>query len=261
MTKLQWLVVLAATILFLGMYFGCSRVPSTQKELEKTRALTAQSTNLSALLAEAKTALNGEQANAILALESEIQSIASEIEKVDVLKRLSGKWFDFERPAIAGAYARQIAEIENTEDSWAICGTTFAIGIQRSQDIKVKNYCTEQAVQAFENAISLNPENLDHKVNLALCYVENPPEPEPMKGIQMLLGLNRQNPNNVLVLNNLGRLAIRTGQFDRALERLEKALSLEPDNQDTACLLAQAYQQTGNQAKARQMSEKCEQEI
>lgn len=257
MTKLQWVVTIGAIGLFVLMYFGCDRVPPSQKSVETTRALSAQATNLGALLADAKSHLETDEANAILALESQLEGGSDASDRVETLKGLSGKWFEFGYPSIAGEYARQVAEIEGSEESWAITGTTFAIGIQRSEEAKVKKFCTEQAVQAFENAISINPDNLDHKVNLALCYVENPPEAEPMKGIQMLIGLNQHNPENVLVLNNLGRLAIRTGQYDRAIQRLEKALSIEPDNRDTICLLAQAYRETGAGEKARAMSERC----
>ena len=257
MTKLQWLIVIGSVGLFVLMYFGCDRVPPSQQGVETNRALSAQTTTLEALLVDAKTHLNAEQANNILALESQFESTTDESGQVEVLKSLSGKWFEFGHQSIAGGYARQIAEIEGSEESWSIAGTTFAIGIQRANELKVKEYCTEQAVQAFENAISINPDNLDHKVNLALCYVENPSEAEPMKGIQMLLGLNQQNPENVLVLNNLGRLAIRTRQYDRAIQRLEKALSIESGNQTTICLLAQAYGETGANEKAREMSEKC----
>ena len=189
MTKSQWAAIFTALVLVLAMYFGCDRVPSAQKTLEKNRVLSSKSTNLEALLLEAKSILPAEGANAILALENQLESTASdEFLKVEVLKDLSGEWFDLGQAAIAGAYARQVAEILGTEESWSIAGTTFAIGIQRNSETKVRDFCREQAVEAFENAISLNPENLDHKVNLALCYVENPLEAEPMKGIQMLIG-------------------------------------------------------------------------
>lgn len=257
MTKTQWIAVAGAVVLFVAMYFGCDRVPPAQKNLEASRSLSAQATNLGALLKDAKETLESEQANAILALESQLAEAPDEATRLETLKALSGRWFDFGYPAIAGGYARQIAESEGTEESWSIAGTTFLIGVQRSEEPKVRAYCTEQAVQAFENAISLNPENINHKVNLALCYVENPPEAEPMKGIQMLIGLNQQNPENVVVLNNLGRLAIRTGQFDRAVQRLEKVLSLEPDNQRAICLLAQAYRGAGAEEKAREMESRC----
>nr|HRO74505.1 bacterial transcriptional activator domain-containing protein [Saprospiraceae bacterium] len=69
--------------------------------------------------------------------------------------------------------------------------------------------------------------------------------------------LNKQHPKNVTVLNQLGRLALQTKQYDKALERLEAAIQLEPDNKNTNCLLATVYQETGNQAKADEYNKKC----
>jgi uncharacterized protein HemY len=78
-----------------------------------------------------------------------------------------------------------------------------------------------------------------------------------MKGIQMLLQLNQEAPEDVLVLVTLGRLAIQTGQFDRAEVRLLKALEVEPQNVGAICLLARVYQELGNTAKAADYQRQC----
>ena len=73
----------------------------------------------------------------------------------------------------------------------------------------------------------------------------------------MLLGLNQENPEDVLVLNALGRLAIKTGQFDRARVRFEEALETDPVNATAICLLAQVYEALGEDEKANAFSNKC----
>jgi len=73
----------------------------------------------------------------------------------------------------------------------------------------------------------------------------------------MLLKLNENNPDNVQVLNQLARLSLRTNQTDKAILRLEKAISLEPENNNSICLLAQAYAQAGNDAKTLEFQNKC----
>ncbi|MEL6943875.1 MAG: hypothetical protein AAFO82_14530, partial [Bacteroidota bacterium] len=65
----------------------------------------------------------------------------------------------------------------------------------------------------------------------------------PMMGIQMLLNLNQENPENVLVLMTLARQAIRTNQLEKASERLLKVLEVEKENQEAACLLVDVYTQ------------------
>ena len=115
-----------------------------------------------------------------------------------------------------------------------------------------------EGVMAFENAISINPDNIAHKVNLALCYAERPPVDNPMKGVLMLVELNKSAPKNVLVLNTLARLAIRTGQYDRAIERLSTAIEEEPNNEKSICLLAQAYEAKGDTENASVFKQRCQ---
>jgi len=257
MTKLQFGVVFSAIVLLLVLYFGFDTTPPKHKELEKTRALAAVSTDINVLLAAAKKKLKPLEFASVLALERQLAASTSDSLKVSVFKQLSGTWYDFKKPGIAGYYAGEAANLEGTEESWSIAGTTYSICLQQSHEQKIKNYCRSGAIQAFENAISLNPGNPQNKLNLALVYVENPPSENPMKGILMLLDLSKAHPENLPILNNLGRLAIKTSQFDKAVQRLEKALSIQPDNQTTICLLAKAYRGLGNRSKAEEFIKKC----
>lgn len=257
MTKLQWAVIASAIALFLLMYFGCDNKPRDIKALEKSRALVAESTDVNALLQEAKASLSPAQSASILALEARLDEAGADSAGLELLKELSGQWYGLGAPALAGYYAQRVAEARGTEEAWSIAGTTYTICIQRSQDTKIRDFCTGRAVQAFENAISLNPASLAHQVNLALAYSANPPQDDPMKGILMLRNLNQNNPDNVLILNTLGRLSIQTGQYARAIERLERALAIEPGNIDATCLLAQAYEGAGESGKASEFAEKC----
>ncbi len=258
MTKIQWVVVGAGIAMLLLLYFAFDTKPKKQHALEKSRALAAESTNLDALLSEAKAGLDPGQSSAIIAIEQQLAGSRSDFEKTEVLKQLSGKWYEFGQPAIAGGYAQQVAELANADSVWSIAGTTFAICMQTAQEEKVRNFCTTRAITAFENAISLNPDNIAHRVNLALCYAENPPQNEPMKGPMMLMELNQQHPGNVLILNTLARLAIKTGQYDRAKERLEQAYVKEPDNATTVCLLAQVYEALEDVGRSSEFAKKCE---
>lgn len=257
MTKIQWLVMGGGLLLFLILYFLFDTKPKGRVSLEKSRVLAAESTTLEVLLPEAKAVLNATQSSAILALEQQLTTTTEENARLSILKRLSGKWYEFGQPAIAGGYAQEVAEIANTDTAWSIAGTTFAICMQTVSETKVKNFCANRAIAAFEKAISLAPEHIPHRVNLALCYSENPPPGEGMKGPSMLLELNRQYPENVLILNSLARLAIKTGQYDKAKERLEKAYTLERANLNTICLLAQVYEALQDIPRAEMFAREC----
>ncbi len=260
MTKFQLAVLVSAAAMFFAIYFGCDTKSKDQKTLEKTRVFSAESTDINILIKEAGKQLDPAAANAIEAAEQELSvTKANAGAHSEVLKRLAALWYGAGNAAISGHYAQLIAEAANTEEAWSKAGTTYAICVQRSTEDKVRNFCTQRAVEAFEKAISINPENVSHRINLAVVYAENPPKEDAMRGITMLIELNRNNPDNTSVLNNLGRLAIKTGQYERAVQRLERVLELEPGNPVATCLLAEAWQGAGNTAKAEQYAQACRQ--
>lgn len=257
MTRNQILVILAAVACFCLLYFGFDTKTKNLDKIEEKRALNAASTDIRALLKEAKALLEPGQLASVQSFEQAVQASTNKEDKVQNLKLLSGAWYEIGKPEIAGFYASEIAELLQDETSWSIAGTTYGIGLQRASSEKVKEFCLQNAISAFENAITINPENVDHKVNLAVCYSDNPPKDNPMKGILMLIDLNKKHPDNVGVLTNLGRLGIQTGQFEKAIGRLERVISLKPDHTKAYCLLADAYQGAGNESKATAAAEKC----
>ncbi len=258
MSKLQLIVVSSAVLLLGILYFGFDTKTKSQSKVEQSRSLTKESTGIQSLLKDAKSKLQPAQILNIQELEQVINDEATdETQRIETLKKLSGAWYDYQFPEVAGFYAEEIAGQVNDDQVWSIAGTTYALGLKQSKEEKVRDYCMGRAVKAFENAISLNPDNIDHQVNLAICYTDSPPQDNPMKGILMLVDLVKKHPENVGVLTNLGRLAIQTGQFEKAVQRLEKAVSLEANNPKSICLLAEAYKGLGKNEEANEYIEKC----
>ncbi len=258
MTKSQIASIGGAIVLFLVLYLGFDTIPPKQKVLEKSRQLNLESTSVTNLIQEAQTKLTPEQKSILEAINLDLTKAENDsVKLVQILKSLSGTWYEMGFSAIAGNYAEDIASIEKSEESWSMAGTTYALCVKSTEETKVKEFCSKRAIKAFESAISIDPENVETRINLAICYVDNPVQDNPMKGILMLRELNTKFPDNVSVLNQLGKLALQTNQTDKALERLEAALRLEPKNQNTICLLATAYQNVGNETKAAEFKKKC----
>lgn len=260
MNKAQYLAVFGALVLFLGLYFGFDTKTDKQKTEEHSRSLQAESTSFESLLADAKAHLSNEQIEPVTRLEAALsaeETTGTVTSQISVLKRLSGQWYDLGQIPVAGGYAEQAAELENTDTSWSVAGATFFNGLVTSQDPAIRSFCADHAVKAFESAASLNPAQTEHRVNLALVYAENPPPNNPMQAVLMLRDLEAKHPDNPAVYNALGRLAIKTGQWERAVERLEKAWSLDKKNLNTPCLLAKAYEGAGNTIKANEFAGIC----
>jgi tetratricopeptide (TPR) repeat protein len=249
MTKLQIAALASAAGLFLFLYFACETKPPSQKALEKSRALMIESTDINSLLAEAKNRLAPDKLRNILALEADLEQAAGE-SRIQWYKTLSGEWFALKEPALAGYYAQEAADREESAEAWGIAGTTYALCAKEAKTDKEKDFCLSRAIKALESAISLAPEELSHRINLALVNVDFPPADNAMKGILMLRELEGQHPDSPAVLFHLGRLAVQTGQWDRAIARLERVLELDPGNQNASLLLIQAYQETGAEEKA-----------
>jgi len=251
MSKNQLAVLSFAGALFLVLYFGFDTRPKAQKKINKERIEKAESTSINSLLLFAKNNLQPEDASEILLAEAKLSEVENDLDsKIEAYKSLSSAWYKIDRYAIAGYYAQLVADQVATAEAWSIAGATYNRGIKLEKEEKVIEFCANRAFQAFENAISLEPTNVTHRVNLAVCYTDRAPKDNPMKGILMLIDLNKKYPDNVPTLSSLGRLGIQTGQFKKALGRLEKAIQLEPKNIKVNCLLAQAYEGLGLTEKA-----------
>ena len=256
MNKHHYIAIASAFTLLGILLFGFDTKPEKQKLIEKSRAENFENTSIDLILANALDKLSAEDR---LYFEKKMQLAGNpDSSSIDHLMELSGEWYQQQAYALAGYYAEIIAERQNSEEAWSIAGTTYAMGINMYDSDKERAYSGKKAIQALQNAISLNPENLSHQVNLALCYADFPPEDNPMKGIQMLLDIDKEFPENTSALMALGRLAIKTGQYDRAKARLEKVVKLLPDNKKAYCLLVQVYENTGELNKAKDALENCQ---
>jgi tetratricopeptide (TPR) repeat protein len=257
MTKTHYLVLFLALVLFFGLYLGFDTKPTGQKTVEKSIATQEESTSFESLLSDAKAQLTATQKSAVAELEQKSASAKNDSERVQLYKQLSGLWYGLNQIAVAGGYAEQSATIENADSSWSVVGATFFNALLANQDPVVRSYCADHAAKAFESAASLNPTKVEHRVNLALVYAENPKPDNPMQAVLLLRELESKHPENPAVYNALGRLAIKTGQWQRAIDRLEKAWSLDKKNPNTPCLLAKAYEGAGQMDKSAEYAKIC----
>lgn len=250
MSRSQYIVIGVALAVLGLMYFGCDTKPQKDRLAEKSRALQMEVTGIQNLQVEARKALNDEDKALLEQRMQAVRDASQPNQKSDAYKQLSGLWFELGRADIAGYYAEEVAKIDSTDAAWGMAGTTYLLAVRNTKDVKVREWSSKRAISAFEYASTLAPDVVDHKINLALAHVDNPASPNPMKGILMLKDLNEQDPNEVKVIHQLARLAIRTNQWEKAIQRLTHALTVDPNNQNTNCLLAQAYKGAGQVAEA-----------
>ena len=61
------------------------------------------------------------------------------------------------------------------------------------------------------------------KLVIAMNYVEN--SSQPMKGILMLKHMLEDNPENIEAIHYLGRYAVKSGQYEKAIDRYQTLVS------------------------------------
>jgi predicted Zn-dependent protease len=257
MNQTQQTVLVLAVLLFAGMYFFLGNKPAAHRQEAVSQSLSMEATSSDALMRRALGALSPDSVVVLTGLEQALGSVPDDAARSGVLKSVAGFWFRNGQREASGLVAEQVAALDNTDAAWSVAGATYFEALRNTSDTISRSFCAQRAVKAFENAASLNPNEPEHRVNLALVYAEQPPPDNPMQAVMILRDLEQKFPEAPAVYNALGRLAIKTGQWERAITRLEKALSLEPQNKFTICLLANAYEGAGQSDKAVTFSQRC----
>lgn len=252
-----WAVIIAL-LLFSLIYFTFSTVgpPKSPQSSAGVVNKSIQAPSLTQVEQDAMANLSKDSVEIVKGLMKQTASGNSSM-AISNLKTLSGLWYRKGNYLLAGIYAAQVAQSENTAAAWNIAGSTFLTGLTQNVGEQNRQYIADEAIKAFDQAVKLDESNIDYKVNRASVYAEVPPADNPMEGIMQLLELNKANPDNITVLLVLGKLGLKTGQYAKVVDRLEKVLSLAPDNTDAICMLAIAYKGVGNMPKATEMEARC----
>lgn len=250
LNKHQVILIFAAILLTVILYFGFGRVP---KEAMNTKPSGENDKSEMVLLSakeKARAELKKEQIDKLQILEKVLATTNNDSTKVETLKQLAAFWYEAGKAEVSGYYAEKVSDILNDKEALQITGTTYRIAIVSSKDENIKDICSQKASKAFEKAIAIDSSNVNYQMQLAMVFVDRPLQDNPMKGILMLRDLNAKYPDNVDVIVQLGKLAIQTGQFDKAIERFKKATVLSPETPSIFCLLAEAYNGKGDKANA-----------
>ena len=256
MRKPQYIAAAVTALLIVVTYWGCPVRPPEMRDAIERGPLEA--TGLQSLIRAARAELTPAQMATLATLDERLESQADPEKRQELLKQLAGEWYQAGHPAISGIYATEIAEEAATAEAWAIAGTTFTLCLrQEGNPDKTRQFCASQAERAYQSAISLDPTNPEHRINLAVTYTDAPPKDNPMQGILQLLELEKDFPGEPAVYLTLARLAMRTGQREKAAERLQQAATLDPDNPDAVCPLAKVLEELGRLEESRTFAARC----
>lgn len=254
-SPLRLFVLFAA--LGLLVYFGLSTQSPEIRRANAIRSGGLEVTGVENLLADATGRLTPVQKAELDALNEVLSAAAVDSLKASALKELSGFWFRLGHHALAGSYARDVAELETSADSWRIAGMTFLYGLEGDAAVQHKLFCRQMAANSFEQALSLDPEEPAYAFYRAMAWVKFPDENAPMRGIQLLLELEKEQPEYLPVQLQLVELGMQTGQMEKAEARLQKILSQDPQQAQANCLMAKLLEQTGRTGEMEKYIKHC----
>lgn len=182
-------------------------------------------------------------------LETKIDQSSDSLSKIKAYSDLIEYYNRLESPENSARVVFDKAGLINNPNSWELCGDNFiALLLERKADSNLVSDIGRYAISSYENSVELDSNKQSSKIKLAQCYMEL--ANEPMKGVQLLLGVTRSDSNNVEAQFLLAKFGLVSGQIEKVLIRLGKVLSLQPQNIEARLMRVDAYMQSGNKVEA-----------
>ena len=188
---------------------------------------------------------------------AEIESVSG-AEKLALLDSVTQNLEKRKRFAYATNYAAEALQIDPSSSRKIQVGRLSYLASQLDYvqaDTTTFRQYSDQSIAVLNDVIVQSPENEEALLYLGLAYTRSGKVENSMNGIMTLRKLLEVNPDNIEGSYHMGLFSMQTGQFERAVARFEKVLSLDESNDLARFQLAVAYSQTGQGAKARPLLE------
>jgi len=170
--------------------------------------------------------------------------------KANFALSLAKRYLDYGLLDSASLYAErlQVWEGDLSEKAAEIYFTAYERSPSAEEGVKL----ADKSKQIITQILDKDQDNLFWKNRLAMTLVASE---NPMSGINMLREVIAADPTNRQGLMNLGLLSIQSGQFERAKERFETLVSLDPTDHESKLYLAVTMIETNKPSQARLLLE------
>jgi tetratricopeptide (TPR) repeat protein len=264
--KPQLITIAAALLLTAGIYVFGRTVPkkgaktTTEHSADDghDHGVTQGSVTIDTILQLAKKELTAEQVVRINTLENSITRGDVKDQQLHVYHQLARFWSDsagiFEPFAW---YNAEAARLENSEKKLTFAARLFLDNLQNDEVAARRQWKALQAKDLFERSLKINPDNDSAKVGLGACYIFGGISDMPMEGISKIRDVVAKDSTNLYAQMMLVKGSLLSGQYDKAVSRLETIHRISPTDMDALLLLAEVEERMGNKAKATGWYEKC----
>ena len=259
-------VVIVVTImgyLFLQEPKGLTKAKETtgHTNVAAPQAKPVENVTIEMVSSAAKMAIGPALSAQINDTEAQLKNAGDDAAKLGLQKKLAKQWDDVNQPAPAAFYYQTIAGKENTFGDWLTAGNHFNDAFNSTQDTLSQPALVNDAIECFETASKMRPADLDAKTGLGIAYVNQfslgiGQDGGPPKGVMLLLDVVRQDPKNINANLNLGKFAVNSRQYDKAVERFKTVIEQKP-SADAYFYIAESYKQLGLKKEAIDAYQKC----
>ncbi len=176
-------------------------------------------------------------------------------QQVLAYEALGKLWQANKNNAIAAYYFAESGKLENSQKKLNFAAHLMAEQMQDEKNEHAKQWMATVAISSLQQSIALQPTDTS-RINLADIYING--TGETMKGIEQLLTIVRQDSLNIPANVILGRMAVESGQLDKAIARGETILRVDKKNIEAHLFLAEAYKRKGDAQKAKDLFKEAE---
>lgn len=233
----QWLLVAAALVLGTALYMAPKKVLDV---VSAKKDNTHVGFDFNSYLSQMSASLKGDAA-------TEIEKLTKENSESS-LNQLAQQWDGQQQPLLAAHYYEASANKSNVEKSWLNAAYRYFDAFRVSADSNMQHYSIDHAIACYEKVLKLNPGNLNAKTDLGICYAEG--TNNPMQGISLLREVIAVDSLHENAQFNLGILSVKSGQYEKAIDRFNKVLQINPDRKEMYYMIGRAYMMSGDKEKA-----------
>jgi tetratricopeptide (TPR) repeat protein len=251
--KAQWIIIGVGVLVVAGLFRYGKKTPPSSEVKAPVQSTFQNELTSDSILFHAREVLKPAQIKWMNDLEQSVIRGDVKSQKLDVYHQLAHFWKDsiglFEPYAW---YEAEAARLENSEKSLTFAAHLLLENIKREseENDRLKRWKALQAKDLFERSLKINDKNDSTIVGLSAVKIFGGIADSPMQEIAKLKQVVKNDSINVFALMVLGHGSIMTGQYDVALERFGKALTLQPDNFEAILKIAEVYERKADTVNA-----------
>lgn len=254
MGRNQWIAVLVSVAFVVGLYVWGETTHLKDEEKEDIPTSNKQSSsakekgiNWPSRIKEAEQQLSDTLSQTVAQLKKAVNETESDSSHESALQNIAHFWKHNQYHDIAGYYFERLAHHTEKQPHWESAGDAYRFAFQRQPD-SLRPPLARKAIHSYKKALSLSSGDPSVKLKLATSYTDG--TKKVMKGVELLLDIVEKDSTHTAANFHLGRLAIRSGQYDKAVSRLNTVVSQDSTHYRGWLLLGQAQLSRGEKEKA-----------